>query len=280
MAIETELEGIEYHGIPGVSQDCQDAVMRLLQFGGDIKRARIISCSNRHCLLLTSSIGDLIAVKSGFSSGYTGEGPRRFSHTLQFLDTHGVEIDECEVDQTTIDRLDLSALTAADVQKINTAKAFRPSRWHDYVFEKDYQAARDGTLWKEFRPVVPFAIIDSRIMDLALSFWDNPDAMLLKAYRRLEDIVRKRTGTDEYGARLFIKAFLGPMPHLCWKNLGDAERAGRAGLFTGAYAAYRNPRAHRERNAGSDEQLMEFLLLNHLYRLEKESDSTQQVAAA
>lgn len=28
-----ELEGLEYHGVAGGSHDCQDAVMRLLQFG-------------------------------------------------------------------------------------------------------------------------------------------------------------------------------------------------------------------------------------------------------
>ena len=72
----TKLAGIEYHGISGGSRDCQDAVMRLLQCGEAIKRARIVSFSNSHCLLLTNEIGDRVAVKSGFSSGYGGEGPK------------------------------------------------------------------------------------------------------------------------------------------------------------------------------------------------------------
>ncbi len=42
-------------------------------------------------------------------------------------------------------------------------------------------------------------------------------------------------------------------------------------LFTGAYLAYRNRRAHRESNDSAESLLAEFLLLNHLYRLEKES---------
>ena len=271
MTRRKQLGGIEYHGVPGASQDCQDAVVRLLQFGNDIKRARIISCSNSHCLLLTNSIGDLIAIKSGFSSGYAGEGPRRFSYMLQVLQTHGAEIDECAVDEAVVERLDMSALTAADVQEIDTAKPIRPSRWHDYVFERHYERARDGTLWDEFRPIVPFAIIDSRITDLALSFWENPDDKLLKGYRRLEGIVRERTGAGEHGAKLFAKAFTGATPLLHWKNIDDGEKVGRAGLFTGTYMAHRNPRAHRELKTDPAEQLTEFLVLNHLYRLEKES---------
>ncbi len=110
-------------------------------------------------------------------------------------------------------------------------------------------------------------------MDLALSFWENSDDKLLKRYRRLEDIIRERTGIDEHGVKLLSKAFSGTTPRLSWKDVDDGERAGRANLFTAAYMAHRNPRAHRELKTDSVEQLSEFLLLNHLYRLEKESHS-------
>src|SRR6266446_8419426 len=170
MARGGDLEGIEYHGIAGASHECQNAVMRLLQFGDRIIRARIISCSNAHCLLLTNNVGDRIAIKSGFSSGYGGEGPRRFSCALQFLNTHGAEIDECEVDEVLIARLDNSALTTSDLENIDSTKPVRPSRWNNYVLEKHHKSARDLTLWGEFPRVIPFAIIDTRIIDLALSF--------------------------------------------------------------------------------------------------------------
>jgi len=54
-------------------------------------------------------------------------------------------------------------------------------------------------LWREFPPVIPFAIIDGRIIDLPMSFWGNPNDRLLSGYRRLEDIVRERTDINEYG---------------------------------------------------------------------------------
>ena len=89
--------GIEYVGVSGISKECQDAVLRLLQFGNKISRAQILSssrvsysgasASGVHCLLLTVESGDVIAVKSGFSSGYRGEGPRTFSEVLQILES-------------------------------------------------------------------------------------------------------------------------------------------------------------------------------------------------
>jgi hypothetical protein len=53
--------------------------------------------------------------------------------------------------------------------------------------------------------------------------------------------------------------------------LDEGEQGGRVNLFTGTYLAYRNPRAHRELEEYANDQLNEFLLLNHLYLLEKES---------
>jgi len=273
-----ELAAIEYHGIAGATQDCVDAVIRLLQFGDGITRTRILSCSSEHCLLLTVTVGDLIAIKSGFASGYRGEGPRGFSLVLELLRVHGSEIKECEVPSDLIERLDSSALTVADVEYINAAKPVRPSRLTDYVLQEDAERALKGTLWADFPPVIPFAVIDNRIIDLALSFWESPDDRLLKGYRRLEDLVRKRTGVNERGAKLFSQAFGGITPLLSWRNITDGERTGRINLFTGAYMAHRNPRAHQELKGYPDGLLTEFLVLNHLYRLERDSEEGSSVA--
>jgi hypothetical protein len=265
------LAGIEYYGLPRISAECQDAILRLLQYGDQITRVRILSCSGEHCLLLTVNVGDLIAVKSGFGSGYAGEGSHAFSCVLQLLDSHKAEIEEYNVTPDVIERIDNSSLTQADLDNLDAAKPIRPSRWHDYIFEDHWERAQGGTLWLEFQPVVPFAIIDSRIIDLAISFWDGPDDKLLTGYRRLEDIIRKRTKIDEHGQRLFSQAFLGPTAKLVWKDVDAGEQTGRASLFTAVFMAYRNPRAHREVRGYANDQLAEFLLLNHLYHLEKDS---------
>lgn len=259
--------GIEYVGLPGISQECQDGVLRLLQYGTQITHARILFSSNDHCLLLTVDVGDIVAVKSGFASGYRGEGPRSFSYVLEVLQAHRVDIEEYDVSPEMIERLDTSSLTEADLEAVDAATPVRPARWHDYVFESP---KRDSNLWRNFPLVIPFAIIDDRITDLAISFWEGPDDRLLKGYRRLEDIVRERTAIDEHGTKLFSQALSPNGGKLTWKDAGDGERTGRMALFTGAYMAYRNPRAHREPKDRAEKLLTEFLLLNHLYLLEKE----------
>jgi len=268
-----DLVGIEYVGLSGISKECQDAVLRFVQYGNRITRAAVLSSSNNHCFLLTMDGGDMVAVKSGFASGYGGEGPRRFSYVLQVLDSHGTEIEEYNVAQELLDRLDNSALTKIDLEMLDSSRPCRPSRWHDYVFDRHFENAQKGTLWQEeFPQVVPFALIDSRIIDLALSFWDSPDNNLLLGYRRLEDIVRKKTGLDQHGTKLFSQAFNPSGGALTWDDIDDdGERAGRMQLFTGTYAAHRNRRAHIEMSGHAGELLSEFLLLNHLYRLEKDS---------
>jgi hypothetical protein len=271
---------IQYVGLAGITSDCKDAVMRLLQYGDRINRARILSSpmhphSKSHGFLLTINEGDLVAVKAGFASGYGGEGPNGFSFILELLRLHKVEIEEYEVGEDVIDRLDMSSLTNGDIEKIDSARR-SPNSWYDYISERHMDRSDCGTMWREFSPVIPLAIIDSRITDLALNFSENPDKSLLTGYRRLEDIVRKRTGINEHGHSLFSKAFHGEKAKLDWKELDEAERIGRANLFTGTYMAYRNPRAHRELRHDSCGQLMEFLLLNHLFVLEKTATEREE----
>src|SRR5580704_12429216 len=127
--LNSKFAAIEYHGVAGSSIDCETAVVRLLQSGDTPARARILSSGSTHCLLLTNKVGDHIAVKSGFSSGYGGTGPTCFSQVLQMLQTHDCEIDECDVDDTIIERLDASALTIKDLEKIVALSPRRPSRW-------------------------------------------------------------------------------------------------------------------------------------------------------
>jgi hypothetical protein len=268
---EIELAGIEYGGIAGASEDCKNAVLSLVQFGRLIKEAKVLSHDNCHCLLLSDQIGDMIAIRSGFSSGYGGEGPRAFSFVLQILSSHGCELEEFSVDESFLRRVDLGALTLSDLSYLKEERPIRPKRLYEYINEDDVNRARDGTLWQEFQPVIPYAIIDSRIIDLARSFWTDPDDRLLKGYRRLEDLVRKRAALHEHGAKLFSSAFIGSTSKLSWNVVDQAEKIGRGNLFVSAYMAHRNPRAHKENSAYLDDQLSEFLLLNHLYRLEREA---------
>lgn len=286
---KSDLAGIEYMGSSGISLDCQHAIMRLIQYGQPIEHARILTCSGdshvlKHSFLLTV-LGDKVVIKSGFTSGYSGGGPHAFSFILALLYSHEVEIDECEISSGLLERIELSALTVRDLLKIESAKSIHPSRWTDYVFEKHWpnrvgpnRLGIDGIgrLWNSFPDVLPFSVLDDRLADLAMKFHAGPDAQLLTGYRRLETIVRERTGLNEHGAKLFSQAFAGKDPKLIWVGLHESEQIGRLSLFTGAYMAYRNPRAHSERREYNI-PLNEFLLLNQLFCLERESKLKSEI---
>ena len=277
--MSSEPAGIEYAGVAVASHECQDAVVRLLQFGDRITKVQILtSPKDTHALLLTIGVGDLVAIKSGFASGYIGEGSRRFSYILQLLDAHGVEdMDEYKVDSALMRRLEDSALTQEDIDMLQAAKPLRPRRFHDFIFERHWEQEKKGELWQdEFPTIIPFTIVDTRIIDLALLFWDDPDGKIFTGYCRLEDVVRERTGLDEHGIDLFSETFQGETPKFTWKGLGKGEVDGRGLLFMATYKAYRNRRAHREQKSHiRKQQLTEFLLLNQLFRLEKEAVSNK-----
>ena len=66
-------------------------------------------------------------------------------------------------------------------------------------------------------------------------------------------------------------AFLGNTAKLTWHLDETSESLGRGNLFVGAFMAYRNHRAHREPMNEPAYALDEFLLLNHLFCLERQA---------
>jgi hypothetical protein len=140
-----------------------------------------------HGILFTvSKIGQLIAIKQGFTSGYWGEGPRRLAFVLALLEEHKIPIEEYEVDRGFIDRLDKCALTKEDIEKLNSTEPRRWPPWTNYVDVLAYDArksARTGTVWEKFPEIIPFGIIDSRIMDLARTFGKIPPPEFIQGTR-------------------------------------------------------------------------------------------------
>lgn len=280
------LAGIQYVGFAGISSSCLDAIMRLMQFGDKIHSAKLLTCigehSKKHCFLLVINHDELVAVKTGFSSGYRGEGPAALSAALQLLERHGAELEEYEVSVDVIARVEQSCLTRQDIDSIEALRPYRPTRWYEYVIDQDepvshfdqkeYLNKDNEALLRRFPKVMPFGIVDSRLYDLALSFDAQPDSSIMSGYRRLEDIVRERTGLSESNTKLFAKAFQGEEAILYWADIDDTgEHTGRASLFTAIFMAFRNRRAHREPDPYAGGSLQEFLLLNQLYCLEKEA---------
>lgn len=271
---KSNLAGIEYAGKAGISANCLQAVRRFIQYNDDISDAKLLTSDASHCLLLTLGEFNMIAIKSGFSSGYPGEGPRALAEALELLQDFRVPIEEYLVDPAVLARVDNSELTTFDIESISKSKPVRPYRVHDYIYNHR-NTKNFGSKWANFPSILPLSVMDERLRDLAIRFHTEPNDALLQGFRRLEDIFRQRTSSTEHGYKLFSQAITGPTAKLGWKDIQPSELSGRLNLFTGAYMAHRNPRAHREMITADSALVSEFLVLNHLFILEREAIDIQ-----
>jgi len=272
--------GIQYVGVAGITSPCVNAVLRYLQFGDRITEARLLTCGTTHALALKTDRSERIAVRTGFGSGYSGEAPRGLSTVLHLLLGYGIDVTEIHVTRGMMKRLDSASLTQADLRRIDAPSPAIGGGVYAYV---DVNQALQGlgfALRAAFPPVVPLGLIDERLADLAISFWECPDDSLMQAYRRLEDAVRERTGINAHGAKLFSQAFLGARPRLIWPNAETSEQTARGQVFASAFGAFRNPRAHRQMKESTEDQLAEFLTVNHLFRLEDQAELAAEGGAS
>lgn len=269
---------LQYAGISGGTADCVDAVERLLLPTPRLRSALILTDrttnSPSHALLLTTHNGDQTVIKSGFSSGYGGTGPKGLSHILNLLSWHHVELEEVEVEPALFERLEGSALTVEDLETVLAMNPIRPRRLWDYILKE--HADSQTNPWRHSELLIPMAIIDDRLAEAARDFWADPDGTLMKGFRQLEETIRIRINltldeATEGPAATLRKAFNGSSPKLTWPNVSTSEHAGRMNLFMGWLNAYRHVRAHRSDKCNKSDQLCELLLLNHLFRLEAEA---------
>jgi len=275
----SKLANTEYHGSEGTTKYCLDAIARLIQFGDRIKKVKLLSgpadqwnC-RFHAFLFTINNSQSVAIGSGFSSGYAGEGPSGLSKALQVLIRHKAEIDEYEINQDMLERLNHRCLLSSDIDFLETSRPIRPNRFYDYILwdgERATEKLGEREISLIFPAVVPIAIIDTRILDLALKLEEHPDASLLSGYRRLEELVRNKADDLKgmSGAKLFAKALHSDSSLLHWPGLDKSESEGRASIFIGTYKAYRNKRAHHEQDYDIANAVREFILLNELFLLE------------
>lgn len=272
-----DLADVEYHGSDGVTSHCLDAIARLIHFGQRFYQVRLLSCVNdgfgSHALLLTMEYEHLIAIKAGFASGYGGEGPAGLSTALKLLEKHRAEIDEYDISSVMMERLNAGCLLRSDLEWLEGARSVRPQRFYDYILDRRH----NEDLERYFPPTINFGLIDSRLMDVALVFFDNPSHAIDTSYKRLEDRLRHRTElAGESGSKLLTKAFVGDQSLLHWDDENGGEHNSKGNLFKSVFGAYRNPRAHREVDADDKEALREFMLINELYMLEAGAEQREQ----
>ncbi len=273
------LASIQYVGLDGVTESCLSALsLQLSRMDEMIQKAVLITCNSSHAFLLFTEYGAVIAVKTGFRSGYRGEGPQGLAVALELIQQHEIDLEEFVVDESFFIRLERSALLEKDVGLIENGRPVRPKRLYDYIhgrIDSDFEAPVDTS--RHYASTIPFHLIDQRIKDIAVRFRANEDRAIFSAFRRLEEIVRERTGLSGEGAALFARAFHSDPAVLTWDLPDKGEIKGRASLFGSVYMAFRNARAHREVKSSEIEALREFLLVNELYRLESEAMTPREI---
>ena len=271
--MKAKLAGIQYLGESGITQECKKAVINLIHAGEKIHEVKILTFeethSSAHALLLTLEYDIQIVIKGGFASGYNGEGPKGYAFVLKLLAQYTDNIDEYLVPQRIFEHISSSSLTVKDLEYINSIEKVRPARWYDsaYLYKE-----RKHNVFNEFPLTIPMALIDPRLIQQALEFETNPDNAIMNGYRKIESIIRERTGlNNESSTKLFAKAFQVDNSVLHWENLDPSESIGRASMFANVFMAYRNNRAHQEPQYNLSDNIREFMLLNQLFILENEA---------
>ena len=271
--MKAKFAGIQYLGESGITQVCKEAVIQLIHAGQKIQDVKIITFedtySKAHALLLTVEYDIQIVIKGGFASGYNGEGPKGYAFVLNLLRQYTDNINEYIIPKSIFERISSSSQTIKDLEYINSVERVHPARWCDsaYLYKK-----REHNIFSEFPLTIPMALLDTRLIEIALEFETNPDNAIMSGYRKIESIVRARTDlNNESSTKLFAKAFQGDDSILCWENLDSGESRGRAFIFTSVFMAYRNNRAHQEPCHNLSNDVREFMLINQLFVLESEA---------
>ncbi|MDC5562069.1 TIGR02391 family protein, partial [Acinetobacter baumannii] len=127
-----------------------------------------------------------------------GEGPRGLATALTLLKRHEIETEEILVSSKILRKANNSTLNDSEIELLFKQEIIRPIRLHDYIYPFTKEVAETHKRKRYYPLELPYSILDDRIFDLALLFKQDPDSALLKAYKRLEDILRTRTGLNEH----------------------------------------------------------------------------------
>lgn len=110
---------IKYEGSTRATQYCIDDFMKRLYGSRKITDMTILTCQNYHALMLCFENRDLVVfIKSGLTSGYSGEGPKGTSLIIRLAEEAGIIIKEMKAAPSLFKRINSSRATVKDVEFI------------------------------------------------------------------------------------------------------------------------------------------------------------------
>ena len=139
---------IKYEGSTRATQYCIDDFMRLLYGSRKIVDMTILTCEKYHALMLCFENQDYIVfIKSGLTSGYSGEGPKGTSLIIRLAEEAGITIKELDATPSLFKRINSSLATVKDVEfiKKNSKESLDYDRLCLKIVDKKYvQRAKDS----------------------------------------------------------------------------------------------------------------------------------------
>ena len=110
---------IKYEGSTRATQYCIDDFMKRLYGNRKITDMTILTCEKYHALMLCFENRDLVVfIKSGLTSGYSGEGPKGTSLIIRLAEEAGITIKELKATASLFKRINSSRATVKDVEFI------------------------------------------------------------------------------------------------------------------------------------------------------------------
>lgn len=107
---------IKYEGSTKATQYCIDDFMKRLYGSRKITDMTILTCEKYHALMLCFENRDIVVfIKSGLTSGYSGEGPKGTSLIIRLAEEAGITIKEMKAAPSLFKRINSSRATVKDV---------------------------------------------------------------------------------------------------------------------------------------------------------------------
>lgn len=195
---------IKYEGSTRATQYCIDDFMKRLYGSRKITDMTILTCEKYHALMLCFENRDLVVfIKSGLTSGYSGEGPKGTSLIIRLAEEAGITIKELKAAPSLFKRINSSRATVKDVEfiKKNGTENFDYDRLCLKIVDKEYiKRAKDS--FKKDKDIIFIRDEDEKTKDAV-------EIDRTKALKILQDLQKKVNEINENTHKSDVIANLG-----------------------------------------------------------------------
>lgn len=201
---------IKYEGSTRATQYCIDDFMKRLYGSRKITDMTILTCEKYHALMLCFENRDIVVfIKSGLTSGYSGEGPKGTSLIIRLAKEAGITIKELKATTSLFKRINSSRATVKDVEFIK--KNSKVSLDYDRLclpnVDKEYvKRAKDS--FKKDKDIIFVRAEDEKTKDAV----EIDRAKALKMLQEIHDTVTKSKDSNilsKIGDTASVLSFIG-----------------------------------------------------------------------